>query len=359
MTRAHNFSPGPSTLPESVLRKLSDELVEYRDTGVSVIEMSHRGTDYATIHHGALDALRRLTAAPDDIEILLLQGGATLQFAMAPMNLASDDAPAGYAVSGSWGKKALADAERLGRGYAAWTPPPEGPLRMPHPSEVELRPGSPYLHLTSNETIEGTRYPDFSGFDVPLVSDMSSDLLTRPIDWTRFDLVYAGAQKSLGPAGVTVVFVRSSVLDRGPGGLPTYLDYRFHAKADSLANTPAVFAIWAMSETLTWVESKGGLRAMADRAAKRSALVYDAVDRSGGFYRNPVDPAYRSHTNIVFRLPTEEQEQAFLAGASEEGLVNLKGHRSVGGIRVSVYNAMTTEGVEALVSYMDSFAQQA
>jgi phosphoserine aminotransferase len=229
---------------------------------------------------------------------------------------------------------------------------------MPGPGEVELEPGTAYLHVTSNETIGGIRLADFDRFaGARLVGDMSSDYLSRPIDWEPFDLVYGGAQKNLGPAGLTVVLVRSSIIDRARDGLPSYLRYDTHAASASLANTPPVFSVWATGKVLAWIEAKGGLAAMEKRAAERSGLVYEAIERSAGFYRNPVEPADRSHMNVVFRLPTEALEADFLVAAEREQLLNLKGHRSVGGIRASIYNSMPTASVEALVAFMEHFAQ--
>jgi len=361
MTRAHNFCAGPCTLPTSVLAELADEMVEYGDSGMSVIEMSHRSAEYEAIHFDTIERLRRLYAVPDEFDVLLLQGGATLLFAMIPMNLAPAGAdgggpPVGYALSGSWAKKAFGDAAKVSNAYAAWTE--EGPAftRMPGPADVTLRDGTAYLHITSNETIEGTRMPAFDGFGARLVADMSSDYLTRPVDWSLFDLVYGGAQKNLGPAGLGVVFVRSELARTSPEGLPSYLRFDNHAKADSLFNTPPVFPVWATGKMLAWMEANGGLSGMEKRAAERSGMVYDAIDGSGGFYRNPVEPAYRSHTNVVFRLPSPELEADFLVLAEEQRLLNLKGHRSVGGIRASIYNGLPTESVEALVSFMRTFA---
>lgn len=356
MKRAHNFCPGPCILPESVLRELSDELFEFDDSGMSLIEMSHRSGEYDDVHNATVDGLRGITGAPDDFQILLLQGGASLQFAMVPQNLLTRGVRAAYALSGAWADKAYEDASLVGDTYVAWSAEPGRPTRMPIPSEVELEDGTAFLHLTSNETIGGARVPSFEGFDVPLVADMSSDYLTRPIDWDRFDLVYGGVQKNLGPAGLAVVFVRSSVLDRAPENLPSYLRYQLHANSNSLANTPPMFSIWAMSKVLSWMQAQGGLTVMEQRAAERSALIYEAIDNSDGFYRNPVEPAFRSHTNIVFRLPDEQAETDFVAEAAAESLVNLKGHRSVGGIRASVYNGLPTESVEALVAFMGHFA---
>jgi phosphoserine aminotransferase len=228
---------------------------------------------------------------------------------------------------------------------------------MPTPDEVTVQPGSRYLHVTSNETIEGVRMTDFGGYGARLVADMSSDYLSRPIDWDLFDLVYGGAQKNLGPAGLAVVFVRSSIVAQGPERLPAYLRYDTHASSKSLANTPSVFAIWAMSKVLRWMADNGGVEAMETRAAERSAMVYDLIDGSDGYYRNPVEPRYRSHMNVVFRLPNEDLETQFLAEAKREHLLNLAGHRSVGGVRASIYNGLPTASVETLTSFMERFMQ--
>jgi phosphoserine aminotransferase len=356
MTRAHNFCAGPCTLPVSVLQELSDEMVSFGDSGMSVIEMSHRGPHYEAIHYGTIDLLRRLYAVPDGFEVLLLQGGASLAFAMIPMNLVAAPRRAGYVLGGTWGRKAFADGAKVATAYAAWTEEGSSFTRMPTPAEVTIEPDTAFLHVTSNETIEGTRMPGFDGFAARLVADMSSDYLSRPLDWSRFDLVYGGAQKNLGPAGLTVVFVRSELVASSPSQLPSYLRFDSHASSHSLFNTPPVFSIWAVGKMLAWMEANGGVGAMEKRAAERSGLIYDTIEASGGFYRNPVEPMYRSHTNVVFRLPSPELEHDFAVLAEEEQLLNLLGHRSVGGIRASIYNGMATESVEILVSFMQRFA---
>ena len=358
MSRAHNFCPGPCTLPESVLQELSDEMVEFGDSGMSIIEMSHRSDDYEAIHQATIDRLRSLSGAPEEFDILLLQGGATLQFAMVPYNLLGQGRRAGYIVAGTWGKKAHADGATIGNVYVAWSDDEAGPTRMPEPSEIRIEDGTTFLHVTSNETIEGSRMTEFGGYDTRLVGDMSSDYLSRPVDWDLFDLVYGGAQKNLGPAGLAVVFVRSALLDEAPKDLPSYLRYDKHAAANSLANTPPVFSIWAMGKVLAWMEDMGGVAAMDKRSAERSGMVYDTIDASNGFYHNPVEPRFRSRTNLVFRLTTEELEADFLVEAAARRLLNLKGHRSVGGMRASIYNSLPTASVEALVEFMQQFAQE-
>lgn len=353
--RAINFCAGPCTLPVAVLEEAQAEFVDFAGSGMSLIEMSHRSSQYDEVHNEALGLVRSLFGAPDDFEILFLQGGASLQFSMVPLNLLHQGAPAGYVVSGSWGKKALEDATHHGTVYAAWSGQDDGFTRMPGSTEIEVRPGSRYLHITSNETIHGVRMVQWPETEVPLVGDMSSDYLSRSIPWERFDVVYGGAQKNLGPAGLAIVFVRRSVLESTNRDLGGYLRWDIHADKNSLYNTPPVFAIYMMGKTLKWIVNRGGLPAMEAAATERAGLIYGAIDESAGYYRSPVDPAARSHMNVVFRLPDEEAESRFVGAAADRGMLNLKGHRSVGGVRASLYNAMPMSGVEELASFMGSF----
>jgi phosphoserine aminotransferase len=353
--RVHNFCAGPCTLPLAVLEEVRSELLDFRGSGMSVIEMSHRSPEYEAVHEEALSLFRENYAVPDDFSILFLQGGATLQFAIVPMNLLREGDRAGYVRSGTWGKGALKDAAAWGDAYAAWDGEPFSFTRMPSTDELQIEPGTRYLHVTSNETIEGIRMVEFPDVDVSLIGDMSSDYLSRPIPWERFDLVYGGAQKNLGPAGLAVVAVRTSLLEGMNTDLPSYLSLEAHAGKNSLMNTPPMFAIYVTGKVLRWMLDQGGVAAMGERAARRSGAVYAAIEASDGFYRSPVEPAHRSHMNVVYRTPSDELDSAFLKGAEHEGLVNLKGHRSVGGIRASIYNAMTDEGVDALVGFMKAF----
>ena len=353
--RVHNFCAGPCTLPLTVLEEVRSELLDFRGAGMSVIEMSHRSPEYEAVHEEALSLFRSIFGVPEEYSILFLQGGATLQFALVPMNLLAEGERAGYVRSGTWGKGALKDAQAVGGAYVAWDGEPFSFTRMPSAGELEIEAGTRYLHVTSNETIEGIRLTTFPDVGVPLVGDMSSDYLSRPIPWERFDLVYGGVQKNLGPAGLAVVVVRSDVLERGNRDLPRYLSFAAHAAGDSLMNTPPVFSIYVTGKVLRWMRELGGVSAMEERAARRSGAVYDAIEESGGFYRSPVEPADRSRMNVVFRTPSDDTDAAFLKAAEQEGLVNLKGHRSVGGIRASIYNAMPDEGVDALVGFMAAF----
>jgi phosphoserine aminotransferase len=338
-----------------VLEEVQAELLDFRGSGMSVVEMSHRSPEYEDVHDEALELFRTCYGVPEDRSVLFLQGGATLQFAIVPMNLLADGQAAGYVRSGTWGRGALTDAIACGDAYPAWDGEPFGFTRMPTDDELEVRPGSRYVHVTSNETIEGIRMGSFPELDVPLVADMSSDYLSRPIPWERFELVYGGAQKNLGPAGLAVVVVRTETLEGMNRELPSYLRLAAHAEKNSLMNTPAMFSIYVTGKVLRWIRDEGGVGAMEGRARRRSGAVYAAIEGSDGFYRAPVEPRDRSHMNVVFRTPSDELDASFLKGAAEERLVNLKGHRSVGGIRASIYNSMPDEGVEALVAFMTTF----
>ena len=354
--RIHNFSAGPCTLPVSVLEEAAGEMTDFADSGMSIVEMSHRSAPYEQVHNRCLELAAELFEVPDDFETLVVQGGATLQFSMVPMNLMVSGRPAGYVDSGSWATKALDDAAHYGEAYAAWSGEADGYSRMPAPSELDLRDDTRYLHVTSNETIGGIRTTEWPDLGVPLVGDMSSDYLSRPIPWNLFDLVYGGAQKNLGPAGATLVFIRRSALDGANPSLGAYLRYGTHADKGSLYNTPPVFSVYMMGKVLEWMKREGGVAEMERRAASRAGAVYDAIETSDGFYTSPVAAESRSHMNVVWRLPSEELEAQFVSAATSAGLSGLKGHRSVGGIRASMYNAMSADGVAALTSFMADFA---
>ena len=352
--RALNFSAGPCTLPLSVLEEAQAELVDYQGQGMSLLEMSHRSPAYETVHAEALELAKKVSGAPDDFAILFLQGGATLQFAMVPLNLLGPDQQAGYIASGAWGAKALEDAGHIGKAYAAWDGADSAYTRMPRPDEIEIRDNTRYLHVTSNETIHGTRLAEWPD-GARLVGDMSSDYMSRVIPWERFDVVYGGAQKNLGPAGLTIVFIRHSLLESTNRDLASYLRYDIHAAKDSLYNTPPVFAIYMMGKTLDWIHRQGGLATIEKTAQAKSDLIYDVIDGSDGYYTAPVDPDSRSQMNVVFRLPSEEDEARFLDETEAMDMLNLRGHRAVGGLRASLYTAMPMEGVETLASFMSTF----
>ena len=355
MSRVFNFSAGPCTLPLPALEEARRELVDYDGTGMSIIEMSHRTPPYEKVHQRATALVRELSEVPDDFDVLLLQGGATLQFAMVPLNLLSGTSRAGFAVTGSWAERAFEDAGHHGHAFVAWSGRSEGYVRAPTSEELVIQPETRYLHITSNETIEGLRYATWPDLDVPLVADVSSEFLSRPVPWERFDLVYGGIQKNLGPAGMAVVLVRRSVVQEGPEDLASYLRYGVHAASDSMFNTPPVFQVYLMDKVLSWMKSQGGVYGMEKAAEHKASLINDAIARSDGFYRSPVAPDSRSVTNVVFRLAKEELEAEFVAEAEARGLVGLKGHRKVGGCRASLYAAMPIEGAEALAQFMDEF----
>ncbi len=359
MNRVRNFCAGPCTLPTEVLAEVQAELLDFGGSGMSLIEMSHRSPEYDAVHQDALDRLRRALDVPDDFEVLLVQGGGLLQFAMVPMNLVSAGSTAGYVRSGAWGNAAYSDGARAGSAYLAWDGQDTGFTRMPRPDEIEVRPDARYVHVTSNETIEGIELRKLPELPVPLVVDMSSDFLTRSLEWERCDVVYGGVQKNLGPAGLAVVVVRRSALEESPAELPSYLSFPAHAKTRSLLNTPPMFSVYVMGKMLCWIEERGGLHGMAQRAERRSGLLYDVIEASGGFYSSPADRQDRSRTNVVFRMADPDHDARFLADAASSGLVNLKGHRSVGGMRASIYNAMPDEGVEELADFMRDFAKAA
>ena len=353
--RVHNFCAGPCTLPLSVLEEARNEFVNYRDQGMSLIEMSHRAKAYDQVHQEAMSLAAEVFKVSDDFGVMFIQGGATLQFAMAPLNLLNAGRRAGYVNSGAWGKGAITDARPHGDIYIAWDGADINFARMPRPDEISIEPNSRYLHVTSNETIGGIRMIDWPDVGVPLIADMSSDYMSRAIPWEKFDLVYGGVQKNLGPAGMAIVFIRKSVLEDSNKDLARYLRYDVHLEKDSLFNTPPVFTIYMVGKVLKWMKAKGGLSVIEKEAADKAAMVYGVIDKSDGYYSSPVEPEYRSHMNIVFRLPSEELEKKFLTEAEQADLVNLKGHRSVGGCRASIYNALPVESVKTLVNFMTEF----
>ena len=356
-SRVHNFSAGPCTLPLPVLESVENEMLNFGDSGMSIIESSHRAPEYDSVHMSALADFRSLAEVPDDFAILFLQGGASLQFTQVPMNLLNQNEKAGYLNTGTWGGKALSDAKSFCSAYEAWTGASENFSRMPQVDEIEIEEGSRFLHITTNETIGGIQLPDYPKVEIPMVADMSSDFLSRPIDWECFDLVYGGAQKNLGPSGLAIVIVREEIFERDSQVAGGYLNYQTHAKADSMANTPPMFPIYVMGKVLKWMIDAGGLPEFEKRSQERASLLYNAIDNSDGWYECPVDKSSRSLMNIVFRLPNEDLEKKFVTEAADFDLINLKGHRSVGGVRASVYNALPLESVQSLVDFMTQFKE--
>ncbi len=358
MKRIYNFSAGPCTLPLEALQAAQEQFVDYQNTGMSLIEMSHRTKTVEAVHNGALSLMRELLGVPDTHEILFLGGGATLQFTMAPMNLLAGGKSADYTHSGAWAKKAIADAKLFGKVNVIFDDKANNYSTLPDPASVKASGGAAYLHLTSNETIGGIQWKRFPDVNVPLVADMSSDILSRPLPFEKFGLIYAGAQKNIGPAGLTLGIIRKDIPAACPDNLPNYMGYKGHAENNSMLNTPPVFQIWMIKLVLEWLKGKGGLAWAQDMAEKRSGIVYDAIARNGDFYRSPVQQSVRSTMNVVWRLPSEELEGKFVKEATAAGLDGLKGHRSVGGCRASIYNAMPIEGAQALADFMDEFAKK-
>ncbi|MFP4377145.1 MAG: 3-phosphoserine/phosphohydroxythreonine transaminase [Spirochaetales bacterium] len=357
--RTHNFYAGPSALPEPVLKELQETMVDYHGLGLSLVETSHRSKEYDEVHQAALGGIKALLDVPDSHEVLFLGGGATMQFGMVPMNLLPDGGHADIVVSGSWAKKARADIEAFGTANVLFDGAENGYTTLPRPADVSPSDGASYVHITSNETIGGVQWRAFPDTgSVPLVADMSSDIMSRRTDVSKFGIIYAGAQKNMGPAGVTVVIINKDLLGKAPRKLPAYLDYKTHADKESLYNTPPVFCIYALSLVLNWITSQGGLDAIARSNEEKAALLYGTIDSSPDFFKCPVSSQFRSKMNVVFRLPSEELEQTFVAEAKGRGMVGLKGHRSVGGIRASIYNAVPKESVETLVNFMEEFKKK-
>ena len=372
MKRTINFNAGPAALPLPALERARDEFLDFAGSGMSVMEHSHRGKEYEAVHDEAIALVRELLGVPASYEVLLLQGGATALFALIPMNFLEKGKTARYVVTGAWGQKALGEAKLVagmsGAETAAWNlgvgeGKEKSHTRVPAPSEVKVEAGDAYLHITSNETIHGVEFnvDPSRAFPatgaVPLIADMSSDFLWRPFDVTKFGMVYAGAQKNIGPSGVVVAVVSKELLDRGRKDIPKIFQFRTHAENRSLYNTPPTFGVYMVRNVLAWLKGLGGLTAMEAANRKKAARLYGAIDGNPSFYRSPVERESRSVMNVVFRLPTEPLEEQFIAEAKKLGMVGLKGHRSVGGIRASTYNAVPYEWVDALAGFMGEFAK--
>jgi phosphoserine aminotransferase len=374
MARIMNFNAGPAALPLPALERAKAELTDFAGSGMSVMEHSHRGKEYEKVHDEAIALLRSLLGVPETHEVLFLQGGASQLFAQIPMNFLDDGAVVDYVVTGAWGEKALAEAKVVAAlqggevHVACSTGAGDGKekryVRAPAPSEVNATPRASYVHVTSNETIHGIQFevdparpfPKVSG--APLVVDMSSDFLWRKLDVSRFGLVYAGAQKNIGPSGVVVVLVSKELVAHGRKDIPKIFQLRTHAENRSLYNTPPTFGVYMVRNVLAWLQETGGLEAMERRNRAKAAKLYGTIDANAAFYRCPVERESRSVMNVVFRLPSEAQEEAFVAEAKKNGMIGLKGHRSVGGIRVSAYNAVEPAWIDALCAFMQDFAKR-
>lgn len=351
--RAYNFSAGPAILPEEVLKQAQAELVDYQGTGMSIMEMSHRGKEYSAVHDETIANIKKLLNIPEGYSVLFLTGGASTQFAMVPMNLLGAGQTADYTDSGAWASKAIKEAKLMGKVNIAANCGKEIPTRVPAIDELKLTDNAAYLHITSNETISGAQWKVLPEHDC-LIADMSSDILSKPLDVSKFGLIYAGAQKNLGPAGITLVIMRDELAARCPATVPTMFRYQTHIEENSLYNTVPTFPVYILCLVTRWLLAKGGLEGMQKQNAEKAAKLYAAIDGSG-FYKGTAVKEYRSDMNVTWRLPTEELETQFIAEASKKNLKSLKGHRSVGGIRASIYNAFPPAGVDALISFMKEF----
>lgn len=356
--RAFNFNAGPSALPLEVLQKAQAELVDFKGTGMSVMELSHRSATFEEVHNEAIARLRKLYEIPENYEVLFLQGGASLQFTMIPMNFLAEGQKASYIQTGAWSEKAFKEAKFFGTPVEAASTKENNYKNIPATQDIQIDTEAAYVHLTSNNTIFGTQWKTFpTTGDIPLIVDMSSDILSKKVNISDFAMIYAGAQKNLGPSGVTVVIIRKDLLEKANPNIPTMLQYGTHSKNNSLYNTPPTFGIYMLGEVLKWVEAAGGLEAIEKQNEGKAKLIYDAIDNSNGFYYGHATEDSRSLMNITFRVADEALEKKFLAEAKDAGFVGLNGHRSVGGCRASAYNAVPVEACQALADFMVKFQQ--
>jgi len=354
MARIYNFNAGPAALPVEVLVKAQSDLVEFSGAGMSLMEMSHRSKDFQAIIDAAEANVRELMGVPEDYAVLFLQGGASLQFATIPMNLRRPGKSADYVNTGSWAGKAVKEAKLTGDVNIAWDGKAEGFKRAPKPCELNLSPDAEYVHICSNETIGGIRFAEFPKTDAPLIADMSSEIMSRVVDVSRFGMIYAGAQKNIGPSGLALVIIRKDLMERCPETVPYFLRYTTHANEGSMYNTPNTWGIYILKLITEWMLGKGGIPAMQKADEEKAAALYSVLD-SSSFWTTVAEKESRSIMNVVWRLPSEELEEKFVADAKKSGLIGLKGHRSVGGIRASIYNAVPKASVDALIAFMKDF----
>ena len=355
--RIYNFSPGPGTLPYSVLQEAATDIVNFKNTGIGLIELSHRSKEFMAVADETEALIRELMGIPSHYKVLFLQGGASSQFFMVPMNLLKNDQKATYLNTGVWAKKAIKEAKLFGKVDVAYSSEDITYKRVPRDDEYTVSADSQYLHFVTNNTIYGTQFPAMPNKDAMLIADMSSDILSRPVDVSKFGLIFAGAQKNMGPAGVTVVIIRDDLLDLVDDKVPTMLKYKTHAEKDSMFNTPPCFSIYCVGRVMNWLKQMGGVAAIEKINRQKAALLYEEIDRTD-FYRGHAEKESRSLMNVTFNLPTPELEAQFIREATAVGLDGLKGHRSVGGCRASIYNAFPKEGVEKLVEFMADFSRK-
>ncbi|MBT2626365.1 3-phosphoserine/phosphohydroxythreonine transaminase [Bacillus sp. ISL-32] len=357
MERTTNFNAGPAALPLEVLQKAQKEFIDFNESGMSVMELSHRSKEYEAVHQKAKSLLIELMGIPEDYDILFLQGGASLQFSMLPMNFLTPEKTAHFVMTGAWSEKALAEAKLFGNTSVTATSESDNYSYIPEVELTDVKDGA-YLHITSNNTIFGTQWQEFPNSPIPLVADMSSDILSRKIDVSKFDVIYGGAQKNLGPSGVTVVVMKKSWLENENANVPKILKYSTHTKADSLYNTPPTFAIYMLSLVLEWLKENGGIDAAEQRNEQKANVLYSCIDESGGFYKGHAEKDSRSRMNVTFTLRDDELTKTFVQQAKEAKMVGLGGHRSVGGCRASIYNAVTLKDCEKLAAFMKKFQQE-
>ena len=354
--RIYNFSPGPGTLPQEVLTQAAKDIVNFNDKGIGLIELSHRSKEFMAVADEAEKSIRELLNVPDNFKILFLQGGASSQFAMVPLNLLGKGKKGCYLNTGTWAKKAIKEANIIAEATVAYSSEDTTFNHVPTDQDYTVADDCEYLYFVSNNTIYGTQFPEFPKTDKPLVCDMSSDIMSRDIDFSKFALIFAGAQKNMGPAGVTIVIVRDDLLDNVEESVPTMFRYKTHADKDSMFNTPPCFGIYVVGEVCKWLKKNGGIKAMAQKNEEKTALLYDMID-SSDFYRGHAQKESRSLMNVTFNLPTADLEAKFIAAGTDRGLDGLKGHRSIGGCRASIYNAFPKQGVIELVEFMKEFAK--
>ncbi|WP_078548936.1 3-phosphoserine/phosphohydroxythreonine transaminase [Litchfieldia alkalitelluris] len=356
MKRAYNFNAGPSALPLDVLNRAQEEFINFKNSGMALMELSHRSKEYDQVHEKAISDLKEIYGIPEGYEVLFLQGGASLQFSMIPFNFLKPNKVGNYVLTGTWSEKALKEAQKLGQTAVISSSEESSYRYIPSTDALVPTEDAAYVHITSNNTIYGTQWQEYPEFgNIPLIADMSSDILSKKVDISQFSLIYAGAQKNLGPSGVTVVIVKKDLLHDIPGNIPTILNYQTHAKNNSLYNTPPTFSIYVLSLVLDWVKAQGGLEGIENLNNRKADLIYQCIDQSNGFYKGHADDNSRSKMNITFTLPTEELTKKFISQSKEKGFVGLAGHRSVGGCRASIYNAVPIESCEALVKFMNDF----
>jgi phosphoserine aminotransferase len=359
MARIYNFAAGPSMLTLPVLEEASKNLLDYENSGMSLIEMSHRSKIYDRVHNETITLARDLLEIPTDFDVLLLQGGATLQFGMIPLAFLAENRVADYIITGSWSEKAIKDAKTIGNVNAVWDGADSQYTRIPSEDELQFSSNAAYVHICSNETIGGIQWQSFPDTgDIPLIMDSSSDVMSRPIPWDRVSMLYAGSQKNLAPSGMALVIMSKALIEMARKDLPAYLRYDLHADNNSLYNTPPTFVVWMTNLTLKWIRENGGLSGMERLSDEKATMLYDLLDDCGDFYKSPVDKNSRSRMNVVWRFKNNELEESFLGEAESEGFSGLKGHRSVGGCRASIYNAMPLESVQALTEFMKDFMEK-